>query len=508
MSKPSRRPNREEIKEQKKKIKEAEKALREKQKACGLKVPSGFSVPNSKSKYKTVEEEIKARNVAVTEEVRVFKANLPILLRRLSQISDPRNPKKIKHKLTVLMLYGILGFVYQMSSRREANKKMTNPVIMENLKLLFPELESIPHNDTLERLLARIDVNEIEKAQIELVNKLIRNKKFLRYLIEGRYPIAIDGTQKLVRDYLWSEECLERNVKVKKGEEPRKQYYVYVLEASLAFQNGMTIPLMSEFLNYAEGDTDTKKQDCELKAFKRLAKRLKAEFKRLPIMLLLDGLYPNGPIMTICHKNLWDFMIVLQDDSLPTVWEEYDGLLKLLPENSYKMNSGIRRQHFQWVNDIVYHYDKDEREKIHVVVCNETWEEVDKKTGEMVTKTSRHAWISNKALNRNNLHERCNLGARHRWNIETGILVEKHQGYNYEHCFSYDWNSMKGYHYLMRIGHALNVLAQFSESLIKVVREKGIRGFIDFVRETIIVLLLDSQFVNKRLSDPIQLRLI
>ena len=28
--------------------------------------------------------------------------------------------------------------------------------------------------------------------------------------------------------------------------------------------------LVSEFLSYAEGDTDTAKQDCELKAFKRL----------------------------------------------------------------------------------------------------------------------------------------------------------------------------------------------------------------------------------------------
>jgi len=56
---------------------------------------------------------------------------------------------------------------------------------------------------------------------------------------------------------------------------------------AVAFQNGMTIPLMSEFLNYAEGDTETQKQDCELKAFKRLATRLKSEFKRLPIILLL-----------------------------------------------------------------------------------------------------------------------------------------------------------------------------------------------------------------------------
>ncbi len=156
---------------------------------------------------------------------------------------------------------------------------------------------------------------------------LIRKKKFNRYLINGRYPVAIDGTQKFVRSYLWSEECLECNIK--KGNGHEMQYYVYVLEASLVFSNGMTIPLMSEFLCYSEGDTDTDKQDCELKAFKRLAERLKSEFKRLPIMLLLDGLYPNGPVMEICRNYNWDFMIVLQDKSLGSVWEEYEGLIKL-----------------------------------------------------------------------------------------------------------------------------------------------------------------------------------
>ena len=319
MSKPSRRPNREEIKRQRKQVRNAEKQLRQRMKEKGLVAPAGFSVSNRKSQYETVKEETQARQEAVTEEAKVLKANLPVLLKRLSKISDPRNPKKIKHKLTVVMLYGILVFVYQMASRRQANEKMTNPIIIENLKLLFPELESMPHNDTLQRLLARIDVNEIEKAQIELVRSLIRKKKFRRYLIQGRYPIAIDGTQKMVRDYLCSEQWLERNIKVKKGKEPKKQYYVYVLEASLAFRNGMTIPLMSEFLNYSEGDTARQKQDCELIAFKRLAKRLKAEFKNLTIMVLLDGLYPNGPMMNICRQNRWDHMMVLQDDKLPSL---------------------------------------------------------------------------------------------------------------------------------------------------------------------------------------------
>ena len=59
---------------------------------------------------------------------------------------------------------------------------------------------------------------------------------------------------------------MQRNVG--KAHEDQMQYYVYVLEASLAFCNGMTIPLVSEFLSYRDGDTDTDKQDCELKAFK------------------------------------------------------------------------------------------------------------------------------------------------------------------------------------------------------------------------------------------------
>lgn len=506
MSKPSRRPNREAIKQQRKKKKEAEKQLLAKQRAQGLDTQAKPSIKNGKSNYQTSDEEKTARMTAVTEQHRIFQANFPILLRRLSKIPDPRNPKKIKYKLTLLMMYGVLLFVFQMASKREANRKMTRPMFIENLNLLFPEIEKLPHGDTLMRLLEKIDVCEIENAQLDLVHSLFRKKKFMRYLINGRYPIAIDGTQKFSRDYLWDEECLTR--KVKKGDGEGRQYYVYVLEASLAFHNGMTIPLMSEFLSYTEGDTDTNKQDCEIKAFKRLSKRLKSRFKRLPIMVLLDGLYPNGPIMSRCRDYKWDFMIVLQDKSLRSVWEEYDGLQKILPENRHQRTCKNRKQLFRWVNDIEYHYGKSKKQTLHVVVCEETWQEVDKDTLEIIAKTSRHAWISGKPLDSANLHERCNLGARHRWNIESELLVEKRHGYQYEHCFSYDWNVMKGYHYLMRIGRTINVLAQYSECLAQMFIENGVRGFISFVRETLTGPWLDNAWVKVRLSQPYQLRLL
>ncbi len=83
---------------------------------------------------------------------------------------------------------------------------------------------------------------------------------------------------------------------------------------------------------------------------------------------------------------------------------------------------------------------------------------------------------------------RCifNLEARHRWAIETNILVEKHQGYHYEHVYSYDWNAMKGYDYLMRLAHLLNNVVFKSVEIADRVRVMGVQGIIRFLRETLI----------------------
>lgn len=509
MKKSGNRSTQEEIQEQKRKKLEVEKDLREKHKAQGFKLKPKTTTPNRKSEYKSIEEERSDRNDAVIEQVRVYRSKLPILLKRLKKIPDYRNPKKIKHKLTVLLIYGILTFVFHMSSRREANREITQPMFMKNLQDLFPELESIPHNDTLKRLLAGIDVGQIENAHIDMIRSLIRKKKFKRFLIDNCYPIAIDGSQKFSRDHLWDAECLERT-KTKKEEESQTQYYVYVLESSLAFHSGMVIPVLSEFLSYSEGDAEQKIQDCELRAFQRLADRLKKEFPRLSIMVLLDGLYANGPVMELCKKKNWQYMIVLKSKCLKSVWEEYEGLKQLLPENKLKRKWGNRNQRFHWVNDIEYYYGSGGRKKLilHVVVCEEEWEEVDKTTCEVVTRTARHVWISSKPLNMHNIHERCNLGARYRWAIEESFLVEKHHGYNYEHSFSYDWKAMKGYHYLMRIGHAMNVLAQYSERIAGYIKEKGVRGFIRFIRGTISGPWLNKAAMKERLTANFQLRFL
>ena len=155
-----------------------------------------------------MEEETLSRQETAQAQLTVIRSPLPKLLARLKTIPEPRNPQRIKHKMTVVLLYGILMFVFQMSSRRDANSKMSQPQFLGNLNLLFPELETLPHNDTLWRLLSRIEVAEIEKVLADLVRSLIGSKKSKNYLTKCGYMIAIDGTQKFRRTTPWCSEAV------------------------------------------------------------------------------------------------------------------------------------------------------------------------------------------------------------------------------------------------------------------------------------------------------------
>jgi hypothetical protein len=484
--------------------------IRKESQRHGVPVPSTRSIPSRQCRYEDAQEERWQRQEASLEQLGVLRAQLPWLLKRLGRIPDPRHPKKTKHQLTVLLLYGLLTFVLRKASRREANQALSRPMMWENLRLLFPELESLPHHDTLNRVLAAIEVSQIEQTHRELLGRMIRQKKFRRYLIGGHYPISVDGTGKLIRGEALSAEWHERRIP---GEKRQVQYSVYVVEASFAFANGMTIPLVSEFLDNTEDELGGDKQDCELRAFERLARRLKQEFAKLPILMILDGLYAKGPVMDRCREYGWQFLIVLQDGCLPGTWEEYEGLGKLQRGNHKELYWGGRRQSYRWVNGIERDYEdrahkrRAKRQEVHVVVCEERWEAIAPGQNEVVPRQARHAWLSSEPLHGANLHERCNLGARHRWAIEEGFLVEKHHGYQYEHCFSWNWQAMKGYHYLMRLAHALNVLALHTTALARRVRELGVRGVLRLVYETLTGPWFDPEYVAARWRGPLQLRL-
>lgn len=452
--------------------------------------------PNSKCHQRTPEEEMTDRQEKVEKATILYRQMLPSLLSKLSRIKDPRQPHKIKHKITVLMVYGILLFVWQTGSRREANKQMSKPIFWCNVRAMFPEFDSLPHADTLARLLEKINVEEIQECLVELLEDLMRKKKFKNHLINKRYLIAVDGTQKFFRSYPWEPEALKRHVG---GEARIPQYYVYALEAVLILDNGIVLPVLTEILENKDWVEGENKQDCESKAFKRLAKKLYKIFGKGNVTLLADGLYACGPVIKKCREYQWDYMIVLKEDGMPDVWKEAKGLIKLEPSNCLHVNWGDRQQVYEWANDIEYDHGIKTRitEILHVVICNETW--VEKHIGSTKTeerKETRYAWISSRPITKKNVFMRCTKMARYRWKIENNFLIEKHEGYNFEHCYSYDWQAMKGFHYLMKVGHFLNTMAVNSELLTEYVNQSGIRGFISDLYLSLSGAVLDVQKIT------------
>ena len=73
--------------------------------------------------------------------------------------------------------------------------------------------------------------------------------------------------------------------------------FTKVLEAKIVLGDQTVISIASEFIE--NENESVSKNDCEQNAFKRLAKKLKKEFPRLPICILGDSLYASEPVFDI-----------------------------------------------------------------------------------------------------------------------------------------------------------------------------------------------------------------
>jgi hypothetical protein len=419
----------------------------------------------------------KSEDALAQDYIRLLGMLLPGVLVKLSELKDSRKESMCTHTIEILIIYGLIMFLSHMPSRRAANREIGGNATFELIRNAIPELTTMPHADTLARLLEGIDAEELEASYENTLVEFIKSKAFLE-INPGRCLIAIDGTQKFTRKYKFADLALVYS----KGDEAKERYSSYVLESVLILENKMVLPLFSEFLENSDGELDdsTKKQDCELKAFTRLTNKIEKYIGKGRVTLVVDGLYANGPVVSRCKALGWDYMITLRRGSLQSVWEDYDGLRKCEPENTLQNESEGRHQTFNWSNKIEYTYGGNhKRLYLNVVTCREEWDEERPRSGKKrQRKVSEYAWLSSAEIDRINVLSLCNMIARNRWRIENHFHVEKNQGYGYSHCFSYNWNAMKAFQSLMKFAHFINTLIANSMITCEYVASQGTRWFI------------------------------
>jgi len=324
-------------------------------------------------------------------------------------VHDPRDPNLITYPLVAVCFAGVLMFLCRLGARRQIKHMFRdNGPSATKFQALFG-VETCSHGDTANVLYSRLDLGEVRQVPTNMVEMLIRKKVLYRYrLLSHYYMVAIDGTGRLTFPERHCPHCLTCT------HNGKTTYYHPVLEAKLVTEDGFAFSLMTEFIENP-GKNPTK-QDCELKAFYRLAARLKQRFPRLPVCLLLDGLFAGGPTFALCEQYRWKYLVVLTEDDLSPVHQEFKALLPLASENHLRFYPSVQpktRQDYHWMNDISY-VDSEKREHtLSVIECLET---CTNSKGEH--KTTRFKWITNLTVKTNNILFLSNQGGRLRWKIE------------------------------------------------------------------------------------------
>jgi hypothetical protein len=237
-----------------------------------------------------------------------------------------------------------------------------------------------------------------------------------------------------------------------------------MLEAKLVTETGFALSICSEPIENENGVYD--KQDCELKAFYRLEKRLKAFFPRTPICLLLDGLYACQEVFKICERNMWEYIIVFKSGSIPNLFQKAVKQIKRNPQNSAEIiTSENVTQKFSWACNL-----KHENKFVHAIFCEEHKQEKGKES------VTNWGWITDIRPGDKNIEELANKGGRQRWKIENqGFKDQKRHDFELEHLYGQKPNAWKNYYQLLQIAHIITQLIIYGDLCVKLQNHSGER---------------------------------
>jgi hypothetical protein len=374
----------------------------------------------------------------------------PDLYDKLEAIPDCRTQPR--YRLVELLVAGLAMFLFKKGSRNAMNNEREDPRFRAQYERLFNV--RLPHMDTVEDVLEVLDAQQFETLKAELIKGVLAQKRLRRYRLFGQYyQVVLDATHVMDVPEGHCPSCLQQTLK-----NGKIRYFHNVLEAKLVGANGFCLSLATEWV---ENTGEYEKQDCELKAFTRLAPKLKHYYPRLPICVVADGLYPNQTVFRLCQTYGWAWIMTLKAGNLPSVWR------------AGRHRQGATRCRSRWERiwahgqEIIRCYEW----QTHLSYQGFTvhwWECTERIVGQRWT---RFVYLTNLANVRYQTMLELTESGRLRWKIENeGFDIQKHHGYGLGHQFSRcSMLAMKNYYQLMQIAHLIN---QFFElgSLLTAVR--------------------------------------
>jgi len=408
-----------------------------------------------------------------------FFKNLSLWLKK---VKDHRHQSYIKYDPEIILFMIILKNAFNLKTMRNMTDTLNSDQVIENLKkaMNIKELEEIPHYDTINDFLMLLPPTELEKIRTYMIKELIKKRSLENHRINGKYwGIIFDGTGLFKFDKKHCDHCLKREYVNEETGEIKTIYMHHVLEAKLIIGN-IVLSIGTEFIENESEDVE--KQDCELKAFYRLAEKLKKTYPRLPICVLGDSIYAAEPVFKLCEQNNWKYLFRFKEGKIKSIANEYMKIKTI--EGKSKDDNLI------WVNEICYN-----NRKINVFEGTIEDKEEQKR---------RYLFITSIRVTERNVGTLFTAG-RSRWRIENeGFNTQKNLRYHIEHASSHDYNAMKNHYLLTQIA---DILLQLYENGLKIFKtfKKTAKEISSNLLEAIRTRRLTDEDISL-LTKPIQIR--
>jgi hypothetical protein len=369
----------------------------------------------------------------------------------------------------------------------------TETFVLANVNCLAgTRQETLPVCGTLSHFLSHVGSTALGDLRTRMIRQLMRNKVLDDERLLGSFVVGCDGSGYVSFHTRHCPHCLTQ----KHGEET--YYFHETLEAKLLTSTGLALSMGSEFIDNRHFDEATPevgreklKQDCELKAFARLAPQLKQDFPQARICIASDSLMACGSVLQTCWDYNWHYVLTFKDGSLPAVWQEFQTLLSLCPDQVRRLTTPDHRElEYRWVNGLSYVDDEGRRHTFSGIQC-------------LQTKGDQHttfAWITDWTVTPDNVIPIAEKGGRIRWKIENeGFNTQKNGGYELEHVYGTDEDLLKCFYFLLQTAHMILQLVEKGSLLRRAALQYG---------KTMLGLYGSLRNIARRLLDCLRYRLI
>lgn len=367
----------------------------------------------------------------------------------IEKITEPRK-YNIIYPLSVLIHTQLLNFLTNGGAQRRIEKQLNTESFLKNLSRLSEtkQMKKIFDAEILTDTFSKLKVKEVEEFRNYMTKKILRNKILDSEKVYGYYNVLVDATRFQKAHYEVSREWLHST------HDGITSWYIAVEEAKI-IGKGMALSIGTEMIKNEDGMI---KQDSEINEFKRLAIKLKKKYPKLKIRILGDSLYACEPMIKICNENKWEYIMVLKEERLRSVMEEYLELVCQEKDNIVFEENEKEIKVYQWVNGI-------DNEKYTTNILEEiTYSKISKEQTKWI-------WITNREITSRNVKILAKTGRKRSYIENQGFKEQKSGCFHLEHVYSKNYHAIQVIYLLIQIAHMILQLIEHSD-IVGIFRKK------------------------------------